>query len=61
MAQLCMAITMLLSPDAIVISGGLLQRASLFPRIRSEFTRILNGCIERLQWQRELGLQFKKI
>jgi hypothetical protein len=43
-----MAITMLLSPDAIVISGGLLQRASLFPRIRAEYTRILNGYVMAL-------------
>lgn len=43
MAQLCLAITLLLSPHAIVISGGILQRECLFPMIRKEFTRLLNG------------------
>lgn len=45
MAQLCLAITLLLSPHAIVISGGLLQRECLFPMIRKEFTRLLNGYV----------------
>ncbi|KNC86312.1 hypothetical protein SARC_01536 [Sphaeroforma arctica JP610] len=45
LAQACMSITLLLSPEAIVISGGILNRHSLFPKIRETFKKILNGYV----------------
>jgi len=43
---LCANIVLLASPERIVLSGGVMQRASLFPRVRREMQRLLNGYIQ---------------
>ena len=45
LAQLCVNMTLILSPHVIVLGGGSLQRRSLFPRIREHFTKLMNGYI----------------
>ena len=45
LAQLCMALTLISSPQVIVVGGGVLKRSVLYPKIRSEFTKLLNGYV----------------
>eukprot|EP00123_Amoebidium_parasiticum_P008703 comp18969_c0_seq1/m.21264 comp18969_c0_seq1/g.21264 ORF comp18969_c0_seq1/g.21264 comp18969_c0_seq1/m.21264 type:complete len:298 (-) comp18969_c0_seq1:397-1290(-) len=46
LAALCMNITLLLSPEVIVLSGGVLKRNCLFPKMRSRFTELLAGYVK---------------
>lgn len=46
-AQLALSITFLVSPHFIVISGGVMKRRSLFPKIRSHFKDLNDGYIDR--------------
>ena len=45
-AQLCATMVMISSPEVICIGGGVLNRASLYPRIRELTLSILNGYIQ---------------
>lgn len=46
LGALCANIVLLASPERIIISGGVMQRASLFPKVRREMQRHLNGYIQ---------------
>ena len=46
LGALCANIVLLASPERIVLSGGVMQRASLFPRVRSRMQAMLNGYIQ---------------
>jgi len=46
LAHLCVVLTCVLSPQVIVIGGGILRRSSLFPKIRDQFRKILNGYLQ---------------
>lgn len=46
LAQLCLNITLLLSPEVIVIGGGIMNRKILMGLIRQEFIRMLAGYVE---------------
>jgi len=46
LGHLCATLTLILSPEVIVLSGGVLQRASLFPKIRKVCMTQLNGYIQ---------------
>lgn len=46
LAQLCLNITLLLSPEVIVIGGGIMNRKILFALIHQEFIRLLAGYVE---------------
>lgn len=46
LAQLCISITLLLSPEVIVLGGGIMNRTLLFPKIREHFTHLLNNYLE---------------
>jgi len=41
LAQLCMSITFLMSPEVIVIGGGVMKRKTLLPLIRKHFQNLL--------------------
>lgn len=45
LAQLCLTITLAVSPHFIVLSGGVMKRTSLFSKIRSHFTQLNDGYI----------------
>lgn len=45
LASMCANLVLVASPEKIVLSGGVMQRASLFPKIRSNLLRFLNGYI----------------
>jgi fructokinase len=45
LAQLCLNITLLLSPEVIVIGGGIMRRKLLFGLIHKEFIRMLSGYV----------------
>ena len=44
-------IVTVLSPQRIIMGGGVMDQAHLFPQIRSEVVRLLNGYIQRPQIQ----------
>lgn len=51
LAQMCVAALMILSPEKIVLGGGVMGQKHLFPIIRKETLRLLNGylcCVENL-------------
>ncbi len=43
LATLCVNLTHLYSPEKIVFGGGVMAKALLFPLIRQEFLRLING------------------
>ncbi|MDR0896748.1 MAG: ROK family protein [Oscillospiraceae bacterium] len=45
LAQLCMAASAMLSPERIILGGGVMQRQSLLPRIRALTEEMLAGYI----------------
>ncbi|MBP8129522.1 MAG: ROK family protein [Candidatus Hydrogenedentes bacterium] len=49
--QLC-----IISPQRIVLGGGVMEQAHLFPRIRARFLSLLNGYIQRPEILRDIGL-----
>mmetsp|Transcript_35880 Transcript_35880/g.94039 ORF Transcript_35880/g.94039 Transcript_35880/m.94039 type:complete len:382 (-) Transcript_35880:40-1185(-) len=46
LAGVCVSIILVASAEKIVIGGGVLNRKSLFPAIRKEVQRVLNGYIQ---------------
>lgn len=46
LAQLCLNITLLLSPEVIVIGGGIMNRKLLYGLIHKEFVRLLGGYVD---------------
>ena len=45
LGQLCLTVTYMVSPHVIVMSGGVMRRLSLFPRIRKHFATLNSGYI----------------
>lgn len=45
LAQMCANATMILSPEVIVLGGGVMQQAHLFPRIREKTLALLGGYV----------------
>ena len=45
LAAMCANLILTASPQRIVLSGGVMLRASLFPKIRARLVRYLNGYI----------------
>ena len=46
LAQTCVNLIMTLSPERIILGGGVMQRESLIKMVRSETLRLLNGYIQ---------------
>mmetsp|Transcript_13321 Transcript_13321/g.25046 ORF Transcript_13321/g.25046 Transcript_13321/m.25046 type:complete len:320 (+) Transcript_13321:1371-2330(+) len=46
LAQLSLSITLVLSPEVIVIGGGIMNRKVLFPIMRRHFSELLNNYLE---------------
>ena len=46
LANLCVSLTLLTSVNRIVLSGGIMLRASLFPKIRTRTRELLNGYVQ---------------
>ena len=46
LGALCANVTLLASPEKIVLSGGVMQRATLFPKVRTHMQALLNGYIQ---------------
>ncbi len=49
LAQMCQNLIVTVSPERIVLGGGVLQRASLLPMVRKETARLLNGYVQSPQ------------
>lgn len=45
LGQLCSTLILILSPEVIVLGGGVLQRKSLFPKIRQYALQFINGYV----------------
>ena len=46
LGALCANVVLLASPERIVLSGGVMLRASLFPRVRERMQKLLNGYVQ---------------
>ena len=46
LAVMCYNITLLYTPEAIILGGGIMNRTVLLPKIRAKFVEILNGYIQ---------------
>ena len=46
LAQMCVNLIMAVSPEKIIIGGGVLQRSYLMDRVRKETVRLLGGYIQ---------------
>ena len=46
LAQLCLNITLLLSPEKIVIGGGIMNRTVIYQFIHEEFIRLLGNYVD---------------
>jgi fructokinase len=46
LGQLCCNLVLTVSPQVIVLGGGVMQRKSLFPRIRQQVLSLLNGYVQ---------------
>ena len=46
LAHLCVILTCTVSPEIIVIGGGVSQREIIFPMLRQKFLKYLNGYIQ---------------
>ena len=46
LAQMCMTAILVLSPEKIVLGGGVMQQEHLFPMIRRQVCEMLNGYVQ---------------
>ena len=46
LAQMCVNLIVTLSPERIVLGGGVMQRASILPMVRKETVRLLGGYVQ---------------
>ena len=46
LAQMCVNLILTVSPEKIVLGGGVMQRKNLFDRVRQETVRLLNGYVQ---------------
>ena len=49
LAQMCMNLMMTVSPEKIILGGGVMSRRHLFPLIRRETLRLMNGSVACVQ------------
>ena len=56
LGALCANIVLLVSPDRIVLSGGVMKRATLFPKVRAAMQRNLNGYLQLPQLTTQAGV-----
>ena len=45
LAQALMNYTLILSPERIILGGGVMKQVQLYPLIREELTRLINGYV----------------
>lgn len=57
LAQMCRTLTCLLTPEVIVIGGGILNRGILYPMIREEFKKLMNGYLVNPRLTTDVGLE----
>lgn len=46
LAQMCVNLIVTLSPERVILGGGVMQRAALLPMVRQETVRLLNGYVQ---------------
>ncbi len=46
LAQMCVNLIVTVSPERIILGGGVMQRTALLPMVREETVRLLNGYIQ---------------
>ncbi len=46
LAQMCVNLILTVSPERIILGGGVMQRESLFVKVRKEVVRLLNGYVQ---------------
>uniref|UniRef100_A0A0A9YE54 fructokinase n=1 Tax=Lygus hesperus TaxID=30085 RepID=A0A0A9YE54_LYGHE len=56
LAQLCLGIIVVVAPNVIVLGGGMMRNAKLFPLIRKHLATLLNNYIQVPELQTQIGL-----
>jgi fructokinase len=56
-AQLCASLILTVSPERISLGGGVLNRRCLYPLIRCEVRRLLNGYVQHDAILSDLGIE----
>lgn len=56
-ALLCVNLVLTVSPEKISMGGGVMNRKCLYPMIRSEVKRLLNGYVQHASILTEEGLE----
>jgi fructokinase len=46
LANLCISLTLIASPEVIVVGGGVLKRLAIYPHIKAHFEQLLNKYVE---------------
>lgn len=46
LAQMCVNLILTVSPERIILGGGVMQRVALFDKVRRETVRLLNGYVQ---------------
>ncbi len=46
LAEMCVNLILTISPEKIILGGGVMQRETLFPKVRKETLRLLNGYVQ---------------
>ncbi len=49
LAQMCVTLILTVSPQRIILGGGVMERKALFDKVRSETVRLLNGYVQHAQ------------
>lgn len=61
LAQVCLNVTLILSPEVIVIGGGVMNRAKLLPMIQAEFVTLLNDYVKHPKLQTKDYIRLPKL
>jgi len=46
LAQLCLNVTLLVSPEVIILGGGIMNQPKMLPAVHQHFTKLLNSYIK---------------